>query len=107
MPTALWLALRTQGLRQVTAWLAEAFPLPILQLSILTLLLLSMFSVKPWDETQSHQSQQQNSTCAEEIQLLQELQSGSPCSALVSVGKRLSKNEICEICEPKHNVKVF
>lgn len=70
MPTAFWHAWRMQGLRQVTAWLAEVFPLPILQMSILALLLLSVPSVKPQDERQSHQSLHQNSICAEEIQLL-------------------------------------
>lgn len=44
--------------------------LPILQLSSPTLLLLSVPSVKSQDERQPHQSQQQNSTCVEEIQLL-------------------------------------
>lgn len=70
MPTAFRHAWRMQGLRQVTARLAEVFPLPVLQMSILTLLLLSMPIVKPQEERQPHQSQQQNSTCAEEICLL-------------------------------------
>lgn len=54
MPSALWHAWRMQGLRQATAWLAEVFPLPILQISILTLLLLSVLGVKPRDERQPH-----------------------------------------------------